>query len=242
MAHDNLAFLSPRKSRQVTGAVKLRRGMMVQEVMDGQGDTFQAVVLGSLFNKKPGEKSKAVPVAAENGPRIRGDFAMAGSIVTLPDGGIELGAYKRDGVWLPVLRTGLLVQHAGTQEDLQALRKEAKKGAVRIRPHGTISLHNTASRLLAEGLSADMAQIPAEEIFTEDFGKIRGMEMPRYRFAMWGIPVGSAVLTQDIDGTLILLEGQEDRLELHDLTGEAKYAEIFAEHYAAVEAAKKAAR
>lgn len=216
MTIQNLSFFSGRKDKAVSGII-----LVPQEDPVTKKLSF-AVPLDSL-SRKGSNKVHSLPIDMKSRPEIFGDKAVSGSVITQQVDGKDfkvLAAYKENGIWYALCRTGLLVKGGGIVSDLIALQDSG----VNFKAHGSFSLDGGAVKV-GSGKGIELAKVPAERMRWFISRNVPGLDnIPQYRHDFWKIPVGAAVLVRDITGRLSRLVGEKDGLRVVDASG---YNEVF---------------
>lgn len=212
---------------------KLIPGLELNPWLDKKTNAKSLVtILGQTVGGRPARDRpfRVIPLAKTR-PGVNEEItrALSGSFIKEPakrDDGTEyeqtvLTAYKKDGVWYAITRTGLFVDERGdTNADLNRLIFNG----VDVKPHGSFSLDGQSVKVeSAKGL--ELASTEATRLrFAVQKSSVPLLGSPEYRHDLWSIPVGASVLIQDIDGTLVRLVGEKDRLLVADAKG---YGKVF---------------
>ena len=218
MTIQNLSFFAGRQD-------KTTDGMLVTPYQNPETkQTTYAVLLDSLSNLRRGKVPMSIPLDMKSRPEIRGEKAMSGSVITQQVNGKNfsvLAANKENGIWYVLVRTGLFVKNGGILEDLIALQDSN----VNLKAHGSFSLDGGAAKV-GSGKGIELAKVPAERLRWSVKRPVAGLDLPAYRYDMWKVPVGAAVLVRDISGKLTRLVGEKDSLRVVDAPA-AAYDQVF---------------
>lgn len=217
MTVHNISFFNARKDKAVSGVL-----LVPQENTKNPGKLSFAVPLDSLSGRRE-YRGPSLPIDDKNRPEIVGEKAVSGSVITHQVDGKDfkvLAAYKENGIWYVMCRTGLLVKGGGIVSDLIALQDSG----VNFKAHGSFSLDGGAVKV-GSGKGIELAKVPAERMRWFISRNIPGLDqIPQHRHDFWRIPVGAAVLVRDITGKLTRLVGEKDGVRVVDASG---YNELF---------------
>lgn len=216
MTIQNLSFFDGRKDKATSGILLIPQEDAVT------GKLSFAVPLDSL-SRRGSRTVHSLPIDMKSRPEIVGEKAMSGSVITQQVNGKDfrvLSAYKQDGKWYALCRTGLRVIRGGIVEDLIALQDSG----VDFKAHGSFSLDGGAVKV-GSGKGIELAKVPAERLRWFVGRNVPGLDnIPQYRYDFWEVPVGAAVLVRDITGRLSRLVGDKDSLKVVDASG---YQQVF---------------
>lgn len=223
----NLLHFIPRSNKLITGLELL-------PWLDKKTNaTDLSTIIGQTIGGRPARDRpfRVIPIAKDSRPEVNEDVtrALRGSFTKVPakrEDGTDtehtvLTAYKEDGMWYAVVRTGLFVDERGsTNGDANRL----VYNGVNLKPHGSFSL-DAKSVKVASAAGVELSQVEATRLrHAVQKTHVALLGSPEFRYDLWRIPVGAAVLIQDVDGTLVRLVGEKDRLNVVDAKG---YGQVF---------------
>lgn len=233
-ANTNLLFLSRRVSKELFRGVELKDA----HYADSRDLQIPSIILGGYrkggwLTESTGSKIPVDP-ALQDLPEIGNNGrALAGSIVemdfTRKDGTQgkrkTLVAPREEDVFYLTVKTGLRGDGDGVMRDKLALLGEIRGsgGAKKMVPHGSFSLDGGAVEV-GSGIGAglELGTVEAELV---KWGRSRNhvdAGVPAYTFRQWRMPVGSALLVQEIDSTdLIRVVATSEGLRIVDANGYA---------------------